>query len=76
MHRYPLDTIKTRMQAAGPGSTRGLASTALSILRCEGAQGLYRGMTAAAVGAGPAHALYYAGTSPICCLMTLQSVSC
>jgi hypothetical protein len=71
VYRYPLDTIKTRMQAAGPGSTRGLASTALGILRHEGVQGLYRGMTAAAVGAGPAHALYYAGARPYLRLLCL-----
>ncbi|BDA47528.1 probable mitoferrin-1 [Coccomyxa sp. Obi] len=68
---YPLDTIKTRMQATivsqhgkGVGTIRAgspsLSGMLVHILREEGVRGLYKGLTAATAGAGPAHALYYA----------------
>ena len=70
---FPVDTIKTRMQAARgmamrPGglgggvavdawraATRTSAESAGAALR-----GLYRGVSAAGLGAGPAHAVYFA----------------
>lgn len=61
---FPVDTVKTRAQAlAHPGQRlRGgpVAAAVASILRREGLRGLYGGVTAVAVGAGPAHALYFA----------------
>lgn len=61
---YPVDTIKTRMQALShPGQRlqRSSLRTALSaVIRREGISGLYRGVGAVAAGAGPAHALYFA----------------
>ncbi|KAL4425124.1 hypothetical protein ABPG77_008229 [Micractinium sp. CCAP 211/92] len=60
---YPVDTVKTRMQAlAHPGQQlHSSVGTALrNILRREGVGGLYRGVTAMALGAGPSHALYFA----------------
>lgn len=61
---YPIDTIKTRMQALShPGQRlhRSTLRTALSaVIRREGISGLYQGIGAVAVGAGPAHALYFA----------------
>jgi len=61
---YPIDTVKTRAQAlAHPGQRlRGgpVAAALSSIVRREGLRGLYGGVTAVAVGAGPAHALYFA----------------
>jgi solute carrier family 25 iron transporter 28/37 len=70
---YPVDTIKTRMQAlghpgqqlqGGPGPVRGggasVGRALRSVLRREGVAGLYRGVGAVAWGAGPAHALYFA----------------
>ncbi|PRW51045.1 mitochondrial carrier [Chlorella sorokiniana] len=60
---YPVDTIKTRMQAlAHPGQQlHSSVVTALrTVLRREGVGGLYRGVTAMALGAGPSHALYFA----------------
>lgn len=60
---YPVDTVKTRMQAlAQPGQN--LHGTSLhlairSIIRREGLHGLYRGVGAVAWGAGPAHAMYF-----------------
>lgn len=60
---YPVDTIKTRMQAlAHPGQQ--LHTTVwravVAVLRREGVTGLYRGVSAMALGAGPSHALYFA----------------
>ena len=70
---FPVDTVKTRMQALGHpgqqlrGATAGLGQQLRSvpralrgILRREGARGLYSGVGAVAAGAGPAHALYFA----------------
>lgn len=70
---FPVDTVKTRMQALGHpgqqlrGATAGLGQQLRSvpralrgILRREGARGLYSGVGAVAAGAGPAHAMYFA----------------
>eukprot|EP00879_Flechtneria_rotunda_P018405 GHRR01019307.1.p1 GENE.GHRR01019307.1~~GHRR01019307.1.p1 ORF type:complete len:291 (+),score=94.23 GHRR01019307.1:733-1605(+) len=63
---YPVDTIKTRMQALShPGQRlaiqHGSVIQALrAVLRREGVAGLYRGVGAVAWGAGPAHALHFA----------------
>ncbi|KIY96601.1 Mitoferrin-1 [Monoraphidium neglectum] len=60
---YPVDTIKTRMQALSHPGQRLHTSTIQAlraVLRREGARGLYRGVGAVAGGAGPAHALYFA----------------
>ncbi|PSC73762.1 mitochondrial carrier [Micractinium conductrix] len=60
---FPVDTVKTRMQAlAHPGQQLHTSvGTALrNILRREGVAGLYRGVAAMALGAGPSHALYFA----------------
>ncbi|GAB0497643.1 hypothetical protein MMPV_008980 [Pyropia vietnamensis] len=51
----PADVLKTRMMVEGGG--RGLASIALGLLRTEGAQGLFRGWTAAYLRLGPQTAL-------------------
>lgn len=58
---YPLDSVKTRMQALTPGSTAGGGvGTVLSrMVRQEGVLRPIRGMSAMVVGAGPAHALYF-----------------
>ncbi|KAI8476027.1 MAG: mitochondrial carrier domain-containing protein [Monoraphidium minutum] len=60
---YPVDTIKTRMQALSHPGQRLHSSTLQAlraVLRREGVGGLYRGVGAVAWGAGPAHALYFA----------------
>lgn len=61
---YPVDTIKTRMQAlAHPGQQlRGTSVTraVAAVLRREGWRGLYAGVRAQLLGTGPAHALYFA----------------
>ncbi|PKI34125.1 hypothetical protein CRG98_045480 [Punica granatum] len=58
---FPIDTLKTRMQALGSGSGPGLGvrQSLSSILKLEGAAGLYRGIWAMGLGAGPAHAVYF-----------------
>ncbi|KAK9477128.1 mitochondrial carrier domain-containing protein [Lipomyces japonicus] len=59
---YPVDAIKTRMQiVSGPNSGYSGISNAISrISATEGARALWRGITSVAVGAGPAHAVYFA----------------
>ena len=63
MVMYPIDTIKTRMQAlAHPGQQlhTSLTRAIRSARHREGIRGLYKGVTAVALGAGPSHALYFA----------------
>lgn len=62
MAMFPIDTLKTRMQAlGGPHSLRhvNIRQTLSSILKVEGTAGLYRGIAAMGLGAGPAHAVYF-----------------
>lgn len=50
------------MQAVGPSfpsSTVNLRQSLGSILKLEGPAGLYRGIAAMGLGAGPAHAVYF-----------------
>ncbi|KDD74418.1 hypothetical protein H632_c1328p1 [Helicosporidium sp. ATCC 50920] len=58
---YPVDTVKTRIQAASSGQvSTGMSHLIRDIFRAEGVRGLYRGVSAVFLGAGPAHALYFA----------------
>lgn len=60
---YPVDTVKTKMQsyvAARDFSGWGVMNAARSIVAKDGARGLWRGVGAVALSAGPAHALYFA----------------
>jgi hypothetical protein len=61
---YPVDTIKTRMQALGhPGQRLHRLSVVEALrtaLKREGISGLYKGVWAVAGGAGPAHAMHFA----------------
>ncbi|CAK9183136.1 unnamed protein product [Ilex paraguariensis] len=62
MAMFPIDTLKTRMQVIGsscqtPAIT--LRQSLGSILKLEGPAGLYRGIAAMGLGAGPAHAVYF-----------------
>ncbi|XP_028072590.1 uncharacterized mitochondrial carrier C8C9.12c-like [Camellia sinensis] len=62
MAMFPVDTIKTRMQALGgscPIKSAGLRQALGSIFRSEGLFGLYRGIGAMGLGARPAHAVYF-----------------
>ncbi|RWW85567.1 hypothetical protein BHE74_00005729 [Ensete ventricosum] len=58
---FPVDTLKTRMQAGFPPChpPLGLRDAVRSVLRAEGPLGLYRGLGAMSLGAGPAHAVYF-----------------
>ncbi|EPS73250.1 hypothetical protein M569_01508, partial [Genlisea aurea] len=62
MAMFPVDTIKTRMQAitaASPSKAAVRPPSLLSIIKFEGFGVLYRGILAMALGAGPAHAVYF-----------------
>ncbi|XP_042051703.1 mitoferrin-like [Salvia splendens] len=61
MAMFPVDTIKTQMQALGscPIKSATVSQAVQSILKSEGARSLYRGIGAMALGAGPAHAAYF-----------------
>ncbi|XP_062176688.1 uncharacterized protein LOC133881700 [Alnus glutinosa] len=58
---FPVDTVKTHMQAmvSCPVKSVGVRQALRSILRSEGPAGLYRGIGAMGLGAGPAHAVYF-----------------
>lgn len=64
MAMFPVDTVKTRTQMLSPTSSTPLptnvARAVAGILRQEGPLGLYRGIGAMGLGAGPAHAVYFA----------------
>ncbi|KAJ4952989.1 hypothetical protein NE237_029821 [Protea cynaroides] len=72
MAMFPVDTLKTRMQMVGASSAASCSSCPTkshrqpqfgrflaSIMRTEGPLGLYRGIGAMGLGAGPAHAVYF-----------------
>lgn len=60
---FPVDTIKTRMQsyvAIRDLSNVSMFHTTRTIIATEGLSALWRGVSAVALSAGPAHALYFA----------------
>ncbi|CAL8082385.1 unnamed protein product [Orchesella dallaii] len=60
---YPLDSVKTRMQSLIPTpgvEYRTVMNTLTHMVRSEGVFRPVRGMSAVIIGAGPAHALYFA----------------
>ncbi|OTA95969.1 hypothetical protein M434DRAFT_160280 [Hypoxylon sp. CO27-5] len=60
---YPIDAIKTRMQIINPsanGVYKGMIESTMRIATGEGVLKLWRGMSSVVVGAGPAHAVYFA----------------
>ncbi|KAL9045118.1 MAG: hypothetical protein Q9214_001800 [Letrouitia sp. 1 TL-2023] len=60
---YPLDLLKTRLQVLNPspsGLYSGLSNALSRILKAEGIGSLWRGISSVALGAGPAHAVYFA----------------
>ncbi|CAM0872765.1 unnamed protein product [Alopecurus aequalis] len=59
---FPVDTLKTHMQAASPPCRPTLslgAALRTAVSGESGALALYRGLPAMALGAGPAHAVYF-----------------
>jgi hypothetical protein len=59
---YPIDAIKTRMQILNPTAAgyNGMIQGTYRIASGEGILSLWRGMSSVVVGAGPAHAIYFA----------------
>ncbi|KAK8243757.1 mitochondrial carrier domain-containing protein [Phyllosticta capitalensis] len=60
---YPIDLLKTRMQVANPSPTAvysGISNAMITITRLEGFRTLWRGVSSVVMGAGPAHAVYFA----------------
>merc|ERR1712000_179445 len=60
---YPIDLMKTRMQIVNPSPTAvysGISNAMLTISRVEGFRTLWRGVSSVVLGAGPAHAVYFA----------------
>ncbi|KAG9250141.1 mitoferrin-1 [Emericellopsis atlantica] len=60
---YPIDAVKTRMQILNPTATpayTGVMRSTYQIASSEGLFSLWRGMSSVIVGAGPAHAVYFA----------------
>lgn len=55
---FPVDAIKTRMQATGGYS--GVLNAITRISSTEGSVALFKGLNSMVMGAGPAHAVYYA----------------
>lgn len=62
MAMFPVDLVKTRMQmlqSAGGSAHRAVYKAFFAIMKKEGPLGLYRGIGAMGLGAGPAHAVYF-----------------
>lgn len=63
MAMFPVDLVKTRMQmlhSAGGSAHSTVYKAFFAIMKKEGPLGLYRGIGAMGLGAGPAHAVYFA----------------
>lgn len=63
MAMFPVDLVKTRMQmvqSSGGSAHRTVYKAFFHIVKKEGPLGLYRGIGAMGLGAGPAHAVYFA----------------
>ncbi len=64
MFAFPMQATTVIQHGKGVAAIRAgnssLPGMLVRILREEGVRGLYKGLTAATAGAGPAHALYYA----------------
>jgi Mitochondrial carrier protein len=60
---YPVDAIKTRMQVVNPSPSAmysGMVNAISQISAQEGSRTLWKGVSSVVVGAGPAHAVYFA----------------
>ncbi|KAF2768585.1 mitochondrial carrier [Teratosphaeria nubilosa] len=60
---YPIDLLKTRMQVVNPTPAAiytGIGNAIATISRVEGYMSLWRGLSSVVLGAGPAHAVYFA----------------
>lgn len=60
---YPVDVVKTRMQSVQPNPRaryNNVLDALMKIVKYEGAGRPFKGMSVMVVGAGPAHAMYFA----------------
>lgn len=60
---YPVDAVKTRMQSLAPNPNavyRSVAQGILKMVKYEGFAQPFKGMSVMVIGAGPAHAMYFA----------------
>ncbi|KAH8727118.1 mitochondrial carrier domain-containing protein [Phaeosphaeriaceae sp. PMI808] len=60
---YPVDLLKTRIQIINPAPGAmysGISNAMVTISRVEGFRALWRGLSSVVMGAGPAHAVYFA----------------
>ncbi|KAF2001122.1 asparaginyl-tRNA synthetase [Amniculicola lignicola CBS 123094] len=60
---YPVDLLKTRMQVVNPSPAAvysGISNAMITISRVEGFRTLWKGLSSVVLGAGPAHAVYFA----------------
>ena len=60
MYAHASNLLKALQAASGVGSAGRTAQVTRQLMHGQGLAGLYRGLTPAVLGAGPAHALYYA----------------
>lgn len=56
---FPIDTVKTRMQSISFKGSNNILEVLVKMVKSEGIFSPIRGMSAVAVAAGPAHALYF-----------------
>ncbi|KAI9797889.1 MAG: asparaginyl-tRNA synthetase [Piccolia ochrophora] len=59
---FPFDSVKTRMQVLNPSKSAmytGVVNAVSKMASSEGTRSFFRGISSVAVGAGPAHALYF-----------------
>ena len=57
---FPLDSLKTRLQSASSSGSAGPGRTLAEEIRATGFKKLWRGVWSVVIGAGPAHAIYFA----------------
>lgn len=60
---YPIDLLKTRMQVVNPSPQAvysSISNALATISKREGFRSLWRGLSSVVLGAGPAHAVYFA----------------
>ncbi|KAF2220045.1 mitochondrial carrier domain-containing protein [Elsinoe ampelina] len=58
---YPIDLLKTRMQVINASTVyTGIGNAISTVSRAEGYLSLWRGISSVILGAGPAHAVYFA----------------
>ena len=81
---YPIDSIKTRMQAQDGTAARKINDVTMyrstrhalrAVIQTEGFLALYQGMTPALVGGAVAWGLYFGGYNFVCCAVVFKSAA-